>query len=286
MKKSIAFLTFEKWHGRKNIGSSRIRANWLIKYMEDAEIYKQGEKYDTLIFQKVYWPEYMKAYKGTKILDMCDADFLSGQPLVSSLNEVDAVTCSTQALADQVKHFTKKPVIVIPDRQDLDFHKIKKVHKGGAKSVVWFGYIGNSEVLKPTLFLIKRLKLKLCIISEGTFYEKPPLKKEDIINVKWDIETVNQEIIKHDICLLPRLDRGNYKYKSNNKVTTSWALGMPVAETPDELKKFLDPEERRKEARKRWKEVQKYYDVRRSVSELEELIKKINASKRKRKETD
>ena len=53
----IGFLTFEQFYGRKDIGSSRIRAQWLVNHWPEAELFKMGEKYDVIIYQKVYWPE-------------------------------------------------------------------------------------------------------------------------------------------------------------------------------------------------------------------------------------
>ena len=51
---NIKFFTFEKMHGKKNIGSTRIRVTNLLKYWPEASIYKYGEKPDVMIFQKVY----------------------------------------------------------------------------------------------------------------------------------------------------------------------------------------------------------------------------------------
>ena len=74
----VGIVTFEKFHGRKtnSIGSSRIRAYNLVKYWEEASIYKHAKKYDVLIFQKAYWIEMAKKFEGIKILDLCDPDFL------------------------------------------------------------------------------------------------------------------------------------------------------------------------------------------------------------------
>jgi len=71
-------LLFEKWHGKENIGSSRIRGHWLVKYWSEVEprdmeleLFKQGAKYDFVIFQKVYWLDFVKEFNGIKILDLC-----------------------------------------------------------------------------------------------------------------------------------------------------------------------------------------------------------------------
>ena len=72
----IGILTFEQFHGRKDIGSSRIRAKWVINHWPEAEEFVFGQKYDVVIYQKAYWLEHAQEFKGLKILDICDADFL------------------------------------------------------------------------------------------------------------------------------------------------------------------------------------------------------------------
>jgi len=277
----IGFCLFEKWHGKNYIGSSRLRGHNLIKYWEDAEIFKQSGAYDAVVFQKVYWPEFAKVYKGVKILDVCDADFLQAQPVKEAVDNIDAITCSTQALKKYYEQITDKPVYVIPDRQDMEFHSMRKVHKGKAKTAVWFGYCGNSVVLDKTLLKLKKLKLKLAIISDRDYRAPSFLTEEDIINKKWDIETINENIMKYDIALLPRDDKGNFKYKSNNKKTKAWALGMPVAEEPEDLEKFMDAEARRNEAVKGRKEVFKKYDIKQSVLEFQNIINEVKSKREK-----
>ena len=50
----VRFMTFEQYHGKRNIGSTRIRVRNLLKHWKEADIYKYGENPDVLIFQKVY----------------------------------------------------------------------------------------------------------------------------------------------------------------------------------------------------------------------------------------
>jgi len=278
--KKIGFILFEKFHGKRNIGSSRLRGHNIIRCWPEAESFKQSGKYDAVILQKVYFAEYAKHYKGVKILDICDADFLDAAPVIQTVINVDAITCPTEPLKEYYEQLTDKPVYVIPDRQDLDFHRFKKVHKGEAKSVVWFGYSGNSIVLEKTLLKLKKMKLKLGIIADQEYHAPAFLPDEQVINFKWDLETVNENMLKFDMALLPRDEKGNFKYKSNNKKTKAWALGLPVAEEPEDIDRFIDPDERRKEARKRITEVRENYDIKSSVDDFREIIKDIKKKKR------
>ncbi|MHA1329543.1 MAG: hypothetical protein ACTSR2_00565 [Candidatus Hodarchaeales archaeon] len=278
MKKKVGILLFEQWHGRENVGSSRIRGHWLIKYWPEAEVFQQGGKYDVVIFQKCYWPEYVRAFNGIKIFDLCDPDWLDTLPIKEVIDYCDAVTTSTEALRDEVQKFTDKPVIFIPDRQDLEFHNKQKVHKGRAKKVCWYGYSHNAKVLDKAIWSIKSFGLELVVISNlRPFYQKADK------NIKWELETINDEILKCDFVVMPPDTRPRGRFKSNNKITKAWALGMPVATNIEELKRFLDPEERKKEAKKRLKEVKEKYDVRLSVKEFKDLINQISYGNKRRK---
>jgi len=287
--KTCAILTFERYHGRRDIGSSRIRGHWLLKYWPEAEEFVQGREYDTIIYQKVYWPEHARAFKGVKILDLCDPDFLSFvYQTKEMIEEVDAVTVSTESLKNAIEAFTDKPVIHIPDRLDLEYHKEKKDHRGNgkAKTLVWFGYSTGFHLLKACLSDIRKLELNLIVISDSGFMLPlnflPPESgpKEDkfyieVTNLPWKLGTVNSDIIKGDFVINPRSQLGKWKYKSNNKTLTSWALGMPVAHNEGELKKFMDEEARVKESERRLKEIQDKWDVKYSVEEYKKLIDEI-----------
>ena len=82
--KRIGLFTHEQFinAGENSIGSSRIRARWLLPYWPEAQLYQMGRKYAVMIFQKAYFMEYLKAYDGIKILDLCDPDWLEGKKVV------------------------------------------------------------------------------------------------------------------------------------------------------------------------------------------------------------
>lgn len=276
--KKIGVLLFSKWHGKENIGSSRIRGHWLINHWEDAEVFQQGAKYDAVIFQKTYWSEYCKVYKGIKILDLCDPDWLEGTNIKQAIDECDAITTSTESLRDAVKQFTNKPVVYIPDRHDLNEFKEKKIHKGKAKWVCWFGYSHNSKVLDMTISALKKYGLKLKVISNARpFY----LKADKNVKYEWENPNwnFNREVLECDFVIMPPYSGPKRKYKSPNKIITSWALGMPVATNVEELKRFIDPEERIKEAKKRLEEVKRDWNVENSIQQFKNLIKQIQNGK-------
>jgi len=273
---NIGFVTFEQYHRKANIGSTRIRCEWPVKYWDDAEIYHIGRKYDALIYQKCYWVEHAKQFEGIKILDLCDADWLSwGYAIVEMIENVDAITCSSRAIAEFIVNVTDKPVWVIPDRLDLDAIIPKKEHEGELKKVVWFGYQHNQEQIGPAIPALIKRDLELIVISEKPYIVPSYGKKLEITNLPWSNEHWQKDIQKGDAILCPNNKKGRFYYKSDNKVIQAWALGMPVAVIDKDLDKFSSQEARRSESEMRLKEVVKSYNVKDSVKEYKELIDEI-----------
>ncbi len=290
------FFTFDLFHGRKNTGSSRIRCLNLIKYWEKAGLdmgsadeYRYGAIYDAIIFQKAYFPQFLEAYKGIKILDLCDADWLQwNYKLTESLVHCDGVTCSTIEIAKFIVKMTDKPVAVIPDRVDFDTVKKTKEHFDDIKKVAWFGYSDNFEVLEMAIPAIVKRGLELIVVSNKAFspYKQfrdrnKPDKYLEYVNYPWSPETWADDILRADMVINPKYDKGRFKYKSDNKTTQAWALGLPVALTDKDLDSFASESERRKEAEKRLKEVKDGFDVKQSVTELKDFINEISHSIKK-----
>lgn len=285
-----AFLSFERYHGKENIGSSRIRANWVMKHWPEAfgkvETYVQGKAYDFLVYQKVYWPKHAKNFKGVKILDMCDADWYDWQyPIVEMLTYMDAVTVSTEKLKKAVEDLIegmiehgdikeKIPVYFVPDRMDPDFHQPRKTkHAEAIKWAVWYGYGHNLKALDPVISFLKTRSVNLVVISDQMY-------RQADLNFPWKVDTVNADIVghrdgeyvEHDIVINPKLEFGKWQYKSNNKTTSAWALGMPVAHTPEEFDLLVSKQSREAEAQKRLLEVERDYHPRLSAMQYVEII--------------
>lgn len=277
----IGIFLFEQFHGRFNIGSSRIRGHWLLKYWPEAEKYKMGERYDVMIYQKVYWVEHAQNFKGIKILDMCDADFLHwGYRIKQMIDLCDAVTTSTLALAEYIVKLTDKPVWYIPDRLDFEeFGALRKTHRGPAKVAAWFGYSENFPMLNAAVNALPRNGIEelIVIADKRKPYMLPNNLKDKItlINYPWTPETIYSDLLKADIVLNPQSQNGRWKYKSNNKTLTAWALGLPVAHNDKELKSFQSEQARVEEGERVYNEVREKYDVKKSVEEFKKLIEEL-----------
>jgi hypothetical protein len=281
--KDTAFLLFSKVHNKPDTASSRIRGKWLIKYWEEAEELQFGKAYKSIIYQKVYEPAHARIFDGVKILEICDPDWLDCKlPVMEMINECDAVTVPTEYLRKAIQGWTDKPVVVIPDRHDLEYFREKKIHtKRKAKEVCWYGYSHNAGCLKSIRDLLNQYNLRISIITDTpiTLSDKPGGILVDERYTKWDLETVNKEIIKSDFVIMPGSRNPNSRFKSNNKTVNAWLLNMPVATCVEELERFIDPVERKKEADEKYTMAREEYDVRKSVKEMKELIEKIRKEK-------
>lgn len=284
----IGIITYEQFENRRkdSVGSSRLRGTWLMNHWPELERWHISRKYDAMIFQKAYFTRYMRAYSGIKILDLCDPDWLQQRPVVESIVECDAVTVSSQALAEYVRTMTDKPVYYIPDRVDLDAFPDRKVHTGEARAAVWFGYSDNFKMVDAALFTLKRLGLSLTVISETPYYPTSSVQgideawiAQNIKNIKYDQEMIAYDIMEGDMVLNPKSDIGKFKFKSDNKTVIAWTLGMPVAKTAEDMERFMNPENRTTEAEARYQEVQKFWDIKTSVKQYQDIIAEIAKQK-------
>lgn len=284
----VRALTFEKYHNRKNTGSTKIRIHNLIKYWPEFDIYKYGENPDVLIFQKVYiqpdwdWPEKLDCIK---ILDICDPDWLESENVKQTIDAMDAVTVPTEALKEFIEQMTDKPVRVIKDRFDLEeYPKKPKTHLGKAKNLVWFGYPQNTKKLKGAVNAIMDLDLHLTIISgkDPNFMQWPEcvsFKKENYKFLEFKPDEINYELTKHDIAILPAGNEPRDRFKSENKDIIANLCGLPVVKTREELEEMLDPKARNKEVRKKHAYAKSAYDCKISITEYKDLIGEIKAKR-------
>jgi len=270
--KKIGFVLFENYLQRKDIGSSRIRGHWLLEKMPEAELFIQGKEYETIIFQKVYWKEMARAFKGKKILDICDPDWLDGHEVVSFLKEMDAVTVPTEKLKEAISKFTDRPIYVIPDRIQTEKMPSRKIHTNGqAKKIVWFGYSHNMDILDQCLFKIKKLGLTLKVISDGNYNSG----ECSVENIRWNAETWQDDIKDADFALLPEKLFGRGIFKSLNKTHQAWMLGLPVAKTQEDMDRLMDPVERQKDADEHYEWAKENCKIEKSVEEMRAVIDSI-----------
>jgi hypothetical protein len=282
----VKIIPWDLFEGRKvgSIGSSVIRAHWLADAWDGASIWKQGEKADVYVFQKVVWASMLKDLKNEiKIFDACDPDHLSDKLKLKQVEELfDAVVTSSPALRDEFARYIKRiPVVCIPDRVNLKQLPERKKHSGKAGLVGWYGYYHNASMIFQDSYILNglaRLGLNFKVISNGDWL--PPYRVMlEIENVPFDWSSFPHELQETDIVINPTALHGSFKYKSNNKTIISWALGLPVANNADDLKSWLEEKPRQAETDKRYQEVLDKWDIKYSVAEYQALIKDLCKTK-------
>lgn len=281
IEKTCGICTMEKFDNRlkNSVGSSRIRMRWMLPFWKEAEEYVIGKNYNVMIFQKVYWENMKREFKGIKILDICDPDWLEKKPVFKFVDLCDATVTSTPALAEYIRKIRPDAIVkCIPDRVLLSQAVPKKqTHLGKIKKLVWFGFHHNTHYLVDTFDELIRNNVELTVISQQPFEPTLAYKgKIKIHNVPYNQDSLNQELIKADAVIMPP-PRGDLKskYKSNNKVLHAWSLGLPVIVTANDLDRLMNEEERQKEAVLRLKEIEEKGNIEISVKEYKELIETI-----------
>ena len=273
----IPFVYFE--HTQRTAGSTFLRVDRLIANDVGFEKWVHGKKYDNLIFQKAYWLQMMKLFKGPKILDLCDPDWIEFQVNIRELGDhVHAITCSSDELTQLVRtYFPDKIVEHVPDRLDDSlFPTPRAQHHGTAKKAVWFGFTYNAKETLPQLVpAIKENNLHLTIIANMPYtYDDAVLKLQPEF-ILYNQQTVYEQIKHFDIVLNPKSNKAFFKYKSNNKSLIGWKLGLPVATTCEEIIKLLDPAERNNEVKKMRQIVNEEYLIGKSARQYRDIFRRI-----------
>lgn len=283
----VKAFTYEQFHNKKGVGSTRLRIHNLLKYWDEASLYQYGEKPDVLIYQKVYKTfDYTLPLKFpcTKILDVCDPDFRDTPDIhiVETMNAMDAVVVPTQAFGDFLQQMTSTPVHVIKDRFDLSDFPDKKVHKGTAKTLVWFGYSHNIGNLKLAIPSIERRGLDLLIISDqDPFAYRWAMDSEAYEKkykfIKFDLNTFYKDMQTADICVLPKNNGVFDIFKSENKTVQAQLLGLPVANTAEEIDALMTAQARNSNINAKYDTLKVEYDCRQSVKEYKDIINAIRS---------
>jgi len=259
--------------------ASLFRADSPVAVTAGFEKWVHGKKYDSLIFQKIYWLKMMKLFNGPKILDICEPDWINYDVSIREAgDQVHAITCSSQALTDLVKtYFPDKIVEHVPDRLDLKtFPLPRKSHQGKAGKAVWFGNIRNAhETLPQMLPALRETGLHLRVISNLPYSEKDGVLELNPEFICYDQSKVYGQIREADILLNPRSSRAFFRYKSYSESFIGWQLGLPVATTSEDILRLMNPKERNREVSIMQPVIEQEYYIEKSVLQYREIISRI-----------
>ena len=261
--------------GLKNAGSARIRATWVARHWKGAAVYDGTQRldgYDLYVFQKAYLTQASRGMiasladrrdRGERLLlafDLCDPDFLSEEHrrrILDILPRFDFAVGATDLLTDYLSRYL--PAYTIPDRVDLDNLPASYIPTDNhPPRLVWAGYEGHVGALEVMEEEIHELGLPLDTIL---------LRQSVPFREFWGWVTTR------DVLLNPRPEMGKYQFKSDNKTHIAWAMGMPVARKPEDLRGLVDPDARRQESERCRAWAQRNADVRLSVIEWENIFK-------------
>lgn len=284
----VRAFTYEMYHGKGQIGSTRLRVHQLIKYWPEYGLYKYGELPDVMVYQKVYiqddW-KLMEHLPSIQILDICDPDWFERQMVKQTIDCMDGVVCPTEPMAEFLRQMTDKPVLVIPDRHDLELIPPRQKHTGVLTNAVWFGYKQNADCLKGVVPVLERMDIRLTVISnDDPFmqrYAKDPNAYDRLYTFqKFDPETIAEDLGRYQICILPKGNEPKDRFKSNNKTTLAQLCGLPVVTDIEGLEAMQTAEARDKEVEKMYNKAREFYDVRISVGEMKDFIKELQDESR------
>lgn len=244
-----------------------------------------------MIYQKVYITlehQFQKHFKGIQILDICDPDFKDSPDIFikETLDTMDGVVVPTEEFKTFLETMTDTPIRVIKDRFDMSEFPDKKIHRGTAKTCVWFGYEHNAASMRFAIQSLEKRGLKLIVISDQDpmpyrWADKPKEYDKLYTYVKYKHPDAYKEIQKADIAILPPNSRPFDRFKSENKTIISQLLGVPVAVDAEQLDNLITAESRNKAIDTVYEDLKKSYNCKKSVDEYKELIYIIMNEKNK-----
>ncbi len=214
--------------------SERIRCDWIAPHIP-ATVLKPGmhiSGYDVAIWVKIA-PTHRIA--PTQIVDLCDPSWkVCPDNFHSSLQHMDAITVPTEACREECQGVLGDypPVFVVRDGHKLDWYP--KPEKTGPR-YVWFGYHHN--FLFASTFVQKLNPDDVSVVTNADMgFGHFTFHKDD-----YEAYSV---IGSSKIAILPTDES---RLKSNNREITAWRLGLAVARDMDDIERFQDPEEIRKD---------------------------------------
>lgn len=218
--------------GGEDVGSSRLRGLRLGEALERAghEVQYEGDQHDDadiVVFQKVRPLAGLESARGANALTVFDFDDNYLDPsvgvrneLVEFMNLVDVVTVGSEALEVDARRYHSR-VWLFDNPLDLTDSAPMKETYGGSK----LGWFGNPSNLAPLEAL--GLGRPVTTVTRGG-------------DIEWHPDTVDEELVKFDLVLVPvQLDSWTAS-KNANRALKCIGLGIPVlaSATPEHRRAF------------------------------------------------
>jgi len=267
----------EKW------ASSRIRGFWPARYLKKSRcLINQGvPQSEVYIWAKVFDLSKLQALPGLHFWDVCDPSWwFKPQEIRPALQYFDGFVASNEGLRQEFENWSGCKCHLIPDRLELSHYPRRKVHNyADPVRLIWYGAYQNRMSLFGALANIERLRANGYNVELTIFDDRPQealtMLTAPVYHISWELEKENEIIASHDIALLPKYPGAWGKVKSNNKVLTAWACGLPATDGEDyEWMSNLCAQSalRQQEADRRIEELKSNYDIRQSAEDWAKLI--------------
>lgn len=230
-------------------GSSRMRCFWPAPYMgadvmtiadwNTAWLADRVPEHDVYVFQKLASAEQIAIIKkqGKRVYwDVCDPSWWFQPAEARAIAEaVDGIVASNRGLADDFMRWSGMACHVIPDRLELShFDQQRKHEERSPVRLIWFGLSVNRITLVGANANLSRLKANGHRVTLTVMDNQPelPIPYLDFpaTRVMYSWENEVDVIAQHDIALLPPYPGPWGNCKSNNKMLSAWACGLPVAD--------------------------------------------------------
>lgn len=233
--------------------STRMRAAWPAKYMQNAEWIEiahlaqkpeVAEQFDNLVWCKRVETAVIDKYPDKRhIWDICDPVYWwEPQGCREMLDKFQLLTASCQGLANDFSNWAGRPVLNIRDRLDLEHYNLRHEHAHTEPlRFIWYGASQNRFSLIGAVCNLERLAANGVQFELTIMDDKPGdvwnLEAFPVYHVPFSVEHEVRIIAQHDIAILPDYPGAWGRVKSNNRMLTAWACNVAAtkADEYDEL---------------------------------------------------
>ena len=275
---------------------SRMRAYWPAQFISGAAVTTWDEiragqlpRADAYVFQKLVDVTLMCRLRDSGAIvvwDVCDpAWWFNPADAREAAGVAHAVVASSWPLADNFAEWSGLSTRCIPDRVLLAHFPRQALHGDRTPvRLIWFGASQNRIALYAAAANLSRLRANGCDVTLTIFDDAPHVpvgyleSDMPVFYVRWSLHQENEVLAGHDIALLPPYPGPWGVVKSNNKVITAMASGLPTSEGTNYHKLHelvTDPRLRQRHCESGLDIVEEFYRVEQSSADWLALIEEL-----------
>lgn len=175
--------------------------------------------------------------KSQAIFDICDNYFIKPEAGFYKFmcENSEVITCSSKNLQKLIKEETGRDAYYIPEPLSTFYAGTRQLTKDKPR-ILWFGNKSNIFSVIPLLDSLQAFEVTIITDSPP---EQLLTKYPFVKFLNWSPETVEEELLVHDIVLVPQNNDEWGNYKSMNRAVDSLAMGCHVITNNWEVYKDL-----------------------------------------------